>query len=189
MEQWYALHTKPYREYQVATLLRQRDIQVYLPEITSVLPPGGRSHTPFFPTYLFARLDLASTTSPSWEWTPGLRTIVRLGGQPAPVPDEVIAFIQQKLSEMRHNVAAPVFKPGEEVRVTAGPFRDMVAIFDGPSTPAMRVRVLLAIMNRATPVHLAAEHLEAVKRNDVVVPVRQGRRTRGRGRPIRGAPR
>jgi hypothetical protein len=86
---------------------------------------------------------------------------------------------------MRYNLDSPGFKPGEPVRVTAGPFRDMLAIFDGPSTPAMRVRVLLNIMNRAIPVHLDAEHLEAAEPNNIAVPVKQGRRTRGRGRPVR----
>lgn len=189
MEQWYALHTKPYCEYQVASILQQRAIRVYLPETLSVRQKGGRKRTPFFPTYLFAQINLESITSSSWERIPGLRTVVRLGGHPAPVPDEVIALIQQKLSQMKDDLDSPGFKPGDQVRVTAGPFRDMVAIFDGPSTPAMRVRVLLTVMDRAIPVRLDADQLETAKLDNVVVPVRQGRRTRGRGRPVRGAPR
>jgi transcriptional antiterminator RfaH len=187
MEQWYALHTKPNYEYSVAAILQRRGFELYLPQRTQILETGGRKRTPFFPTYLFTRIDIQSTHSSQWEWTPGLRSIVHFGGRPTPVPDEVITFIQQKLSEMEDTPSSPAFKRGDLVRIISGPFRDMTAIFEGSSTPGMRVQVLLSAMGHATRLHLDADQLQMAESEKVTGTGRRERRTRGHGRSIKGA--
>ena len=53
---WILLYTKPYKERQVQDRLRAADIEVYLPEIM-VEQQSGTKKKPFFPCYLFSRVD------------------------------------------------------------------------------------------------------------------------------------
>ena len=46
------------------------------------------------------------------------------------------------------------FKPGQSVRVTNGPFTDFVGIVDEISTDKGKVKVLLSLFGRETPVEL-----------------------------------
>lgn len=183
MKQWYILHTRPNAEYQVAASLRQRQMQVYLPELVEKNRGGERR--PFFPCYLFIKIDLKTTSASSVQWTPGLRRIIAFDNQPAPLPEEVIELIQARLAEIEAagGWSGNDFRPGEPVRITGGPFRDMVAIFDRPAGPARRVQVLLNILGRVSRLQLKAGCLEKAPAG-ADTPLKQPRRTRGRGRPI-----
>lgn len=75
-------------------LLRTKGAEVYLPEITVVNPRRDqRRRKPFFPHYLFARLDPSSSLMTKARWTPGLRHISGVN-QPAPIPDQVVTRLQ-----------------------------------------------------------------------------------------------
>jgi hypothetical protein len=75
------------------------------------------------------------------------------------------------------------------VRITNGPFADMLALFEGPTKPVERVVVLLNFLGQASRVRLNATDLEVVTSSVEVKPPKRPRRTRGRGRPIRTPPR
>jgi transcriptional antiterminator RfaH len=146
MEYWYALQAKPHKEVQVAHQLRQQRIEVCLPLVRAQrVNPRAAALRPYFPTYLFARLDLKAGRAHTVQWLPGLRRLVEFGGQPAVVPDEFIAEIERRLSEMRTVEASLVagFKPGDRVRIVRGPLAGCEAIFDTRLGGADRVRVLL----------------------------------------------
>ncbi len=188
MKSWYALHTKVNYEKKVAYLLLQRQIETYLPEMTSDKEGIERIH-PLFPGYLFMHLDLDTANPSHWQWTPGLRRIVAYGDEPIPVPLEVIDLIQHKVSELASAKNRPVypFKPGDTVRIKNGPFRDLLAVFDKASTPGGRVQILLTVLNRSVRIRLDDSDLEKVKEPPGQVQPKRQRRTRGRGRPIRSA--
>jgi len=178
MEHWYTLHTKPHREHQVAALLREKGLEAYLP-LT-----GDK---PFFPCYLFVRADFQRVGLSRVQWTPGLRRIVAFDGQPAAVPEEVIRLIREKLPT-GDGEPFPRLQPGDPVRITEGPFRDMEAIFDGPASPARRVHVLLKVLGRVNRVQIPAQNLEKLSPARKATQPKRPRRTRGRGRPIRRQP-
>lgn len=187
MEQWYTLYTKPNAEYQVETSMRRRGIQTYLPEIESVKARRGRDRKPFFPCYLFIKVDFKAVGLSRVRWTPGLRRIVAFADRPVALPDEVISLIRRKLDEINADGRQPMhtFQPGDTIRITEGPLRGMLAIFDGPTTPAERVRVLLNFLGHARRVSLPGADLEkAPSKAEVSVPKRP-RRTRGQGRRIK----
>jgi len=187
MENWYTLYTKPNVEYQVAALLQKRGIQTFLPEIVSPKARQGRKRKPFFPCYLFIKIDIGTVGLSRVRWTPGLRRIVGFDGRPAPLPDGAIDLIRRKLAGInaRDGRQPCPFHPGETVRITDGPLQDMLAIFEGPTTPAERVRVLLTFLGYARRVWVPASDL--VKARSVAGTSAPGRprRTRGRGRRIR----
>jgi transcriptional antiterminator RfaH len=186
MEQWYTLYTKPNAEYQVAATLRGRGVQTYLPEVDSRKGSQGRGRAPFFPCYLFVSLDFKAAGLSGVQWTPGLRRIVAFGDQPVPVADEVINLIMCKLGEIEADGGWPAhsFKPGDTVRITDGPLQGLLAIFEGPTTPAQRVRVLLTILGHASRAQVCVTDLEKVSPGLEVPPPRSPRRTRGQGRRI-----
>jgi len=181
VEQWYTLHTKPNKEYQVATTLQQRNVQVYLPETEATNARAGRKVKPFFPGYLFVNVDFEAVGLSNLRWIPGLHRIVAFDGCPVPVPGDVIDLIRYKLGEVEAVGGRPehVFQPGDTVRIIDGPFRGMLAIFDEPTKPVKRVQVLLSILG-ASRVQVDVADLEKV---DAEVPApKRPRRTRGRGR-------
>ena len=187
MEHWYALNTKPNSEYQVAVALKERGIKTYLPEVEALKAYQTRKSKPLFPCYLFARADLESLDLSQLQWTPGLRNIVAFGERPVPVSDQIINLIRCQLSENKATggLSDCPFQPDDPVRITTGPFQDMLAIFEGPITSAERVQVLLNILGQASRVQVDVTNLEKVpEKNGDDLPSKRLRRTRGRGRRI-----
>lgn len=186
MEQWYALYTKPHCEYKVAIALRQRELLIYLPEIEAAkLSQSSKKLVPFFPCYLFCKIDFEAFGLSHIQWTPGLRRILACDDRPLPVSEEVIDLIRHSLSQIErtdkwlpHN-----FMPGDTVRITNGPFQDMLAIFEGPTTPGQRVQVLLEILG-ASRVQVDVADLEKASETAENAVAKRPRRTRGRGRRI-----
>ena len=191
MENWYTLHTKPNSEHQVAVALRQRGLETYLPEMEDPKTRRQRKTRPFFPCYLFVKVDFEQVGLSRVQWTPGLRRVVAFDDQPVPVPEEVITLIRQQLGEIEAAGGWPAvrFKSGEAVRITAGPFKDMVAIFERPTSSAERVQVLLDILGRASRTEVATTDLQKASPQAAErLRPRRPRRSRGRGRPIRNQP-
>jgi len=155
---WLALYTKPYKERQVRDLLRAQDIDVYLPEIT-VQQKSGTKRKPFFPCYLFARVDPRSPTLTDVRWTPGLRCIVRSGHRPVPVPDAVVEHIRRRLQQLGTLKPADRFQEGDVVRITSGPLEGLEAIFDRRVSARGRVRIFLELMNRLVAAEVDATDL------------------------------
>lgn len=156
---WFALYTKPHKEYLVRDALQGQGVEVYLPEIGVVTRRRGRREKkPFFPHYLFARLDLGDSLMAKVRWTLGLRRIVSAGGRPVPVPDEVIAALRQRLATAEVEERKGPRK-GDAVRVVHGPFEGLEALFDRRLSPAGRVRVLLELMGRLVAAELDEEDL------------------------------
>ena len=164
MKQWYTLYTKPNAEYQVAAALGGRGMRIFLPEIKSPQQGGKGDMKPFFPCYLFVKVDLSQVGPSRVRWTPGLRCVVAFGDRPAAVPDRVIDLIRCELDDLNAagGLPAKLFRPGETVRIKGGPLQGMLAIFKGSSEPSERVRVLLTFLDHAKRVELSAADLEKV---------------------------
>jgi transcriptional antiterminator RfaH len=186
MKQWYALYTKPRSERAVALLLQQHDIETYLPEITTTTAQKTKRRVPFFPSYLFMRVDLKVENPTHWRWLPGVRRLVSYGDRPVVVPDEIISLIGHKLAKLDVETTKPrhQFKPGDMVKINNSPFKDMLAIFEGPTTPSDRVYVLLTSLNNSVRLRIAPSELEKVSGKNGAPVNKRPRRSRGRGRPI-----
>lgn len=187
MKEWYALHTKPYSERKVAIHLDRHEIETYVPETKSDAKRSDGRRIPFFPGYMFIHLDMEEVNPTRWRYTPGVRYIVSYGNKPIAVNEELIHIIRKQLATLQKRQDEPKsrFKPGDRVRVTRGPLQDMIAIFDGPTEPAERVRILLEVMSRYKRVRIAKDDLEKIDSEKDKQEEKRPRRTRGRGRPIR----
>jgi len=187
MRQWYVLYTKVRSEKRAATALKERNIETFLPEITEGSADQERRSVAFFPGYMFMRVDLNVENPAHWQWAPGVRYIVTYADQPVPVPDEIINLIRNRLIQheaQSTEVASHGMKPGDTVKVKDGPFRGMLAVFDGPTTPEARVQVLLRGLSNSVRLRLSPTSLEKVDETGEATTGKRPRRTRGRGRRI-----
>jgi transcriptional antiterminator RfaH len=159
MTAWYAVHTQPMGEQRAAANLARQGYATYLP-----LYRCRRSHArkvdlvqkPLFPRYLFVALDMLRD-----RWRPilstfGVSSIVRVGDAPVPVPEGVVDAIRAHESAHTFDQSlepARRFKPGMVVRVTGGPFADLIGKFQGLADTE-RVIVLLDLLGREVRVHV-----------------------------------
>ena len=96
-QRWFALYTKPHKEYVVRDLLQREGVEVYLPEVqVAVRRRGRRGSKPFFPHYLFAQFDPRDGVIARVRWTPGLRRIISAGERPVAVPPEIVNYIRSR---------------------------------------------------------------------------------------------
>lgn len=185
MKQWYAAHTKPNCERQVAAIMQQQGFDTFLPHLPVSGNKNKLSWKPFFPTYLFVKADFDDVGASDLRWTPGLKYLVAFGDQlPVPVPDITIEHLRHELSTMEAvgEWETYTFEPGQKVRITQGPLRDMSALFERTLTPHGRVQVLLTYLDQVRRIQIDGADLERVD----AVPLKSDRRrrTRGKGRSI-----
>lgn len=169
---WYALHTKPHKERQVASLLCSREIEIFLPllRVNPVNPRAAREK-PYFPSYLFVHVDLDVIGLSTLRWTPGLLRMVEFGGDLGTVPASLISQIRDRLTDIRAagGLSLESLSAGDRVRVVSGTFEGYEGVFDTRLSGAERVRVLLELISdhqagrnisRTVPVELDAGKIE-----------------------------
>jgi transcriptional antiterminator RfaH len=161
MHQWFALRTHPKREVQVSTVLAHRGVEVYFPQVSGWRRPGRReaSLEALFPGYLFSRLDVASDQWIAARSAPGVAYFLGTPSEPIAIPDGLISAIRQRADAQSRQRQQPSFKAGDRVLIQSGPFDGLEAVFDGTLNGAGRVRVLLSLVNRLTPLELTLDYL------------------------------
>ena len=162
---WYAIHTYSGYEERVKKALDQRikfmdaeDVieQVVIPTEEEVEIKGGQRRTvarKILPGYILVEMTM---TDQSWTVvrnTPGVTGFVGSGGKPVALPDEEVDGILKQMESETPKVKIG-FRQGQSVRVTDGPFADFVGIVDEIGTEKGKVKVLLSLFGRETPVEL-----------------------------------
>lgn len=153
MQRWYALYTKPRREFIVAESLEANGFDVFVPTIEYHGKRGNLLDKPFFPCYVFARFDWEAEGCAGVQWTRGLTRVVTFDGRPASLSDDQVFQLADQLAGIDGDEFLRI-KAGTRVRVTEGPFRDMEAVFDQHLNSEQRVAVLIEVLGRETRVEL-----------------------------------
>jgi|Deesub1362A_J573_1020465.scaffolds.fasta_scaffold00620_27 transcriptional antiterminator RfaH len=156
---WFAVHTKPKSEDFAALQLAQKGFEVFLPKIEVTRKRGTKRFAlvvPLFPGYLFIRLAPALPAVRQVNWTPGVKYLLCAGETPVPVPEEAIDLIRQRTGPRGHITpgAQAQFPPGTRVAVRFGPFAGLVGVVERPVPGRSRIRVLLDLLQRQTPLEL-----------------------------------
>jgi transcription elongation factor/antiterminator RfaH len=155
-DRWYAIHSLPRREFGACAQLEAQSYPIFLPCHLKTVRHARRLNTistPFFPRYLFVRLDLSRDRWRSINSTFGVAGLVMEGDQPLPVPVGVVEALKNRFQP---NGAMPRFDDlavGQRVEVMVGPLASLVGrleCFDGKT----RVRVLLQLMGTWASVSL-----------------------------------
>lgn len=113
-----------------------------------------------FPGYLFIQLSLQVSWSPLRS-TRGVSRIVAFGGHPLPVSDTLV----NELQERDHpTIATMLLKPGENVRINAGPFAELEAVFLAMEGDE-RVVLLMNLLHREQQISLPLAGISRLPRN------------------------
>jgi transcriptional antiterminator NusG len=172
---WYVIHSYSGYENKVKVNLETRIHSMHLEgEIFDVVIPmedvveikGGRKVTvpkKVFPGYILVRMYM---TDDSWfgvRNTPGVTGFVGSGTKPTPLSRREVERILGVKKAEEGEKAAPRFKPawdvGETVRVVEGPFADFNGVIEEINLDQSKVRVLVNIFGRDTPVELNFEQI------------------------------
>ncbi len=164
---WYVVHSKAFHEKRVTFHLHQRmaSLEVFVPLIEVTRRRRNRKWSvlqPVFPGYLFAAFPLEPSTWGVVRWTPGVKRILGCGDVPVPVPNEFIDELKARVAEFGFIRPGIPFSAGDRVRLREGPFAGLEGIFERQLSPAGRVRVLLELLSRVTPVDVDVLDLEPV---------------------------
>jgi transcriptional antiterminator RfaH len=163
-QNWYVLRSKPNREEFLEGQLSARGIEVYYPRLRAhPVNPRARRFKPYFPGYLFVRVDLESILASNLERIPGTANLVTFGGEAPVIPGYLMEAIRTKVDEV--NTAGEVknlfIKPGTAVRIERGPFEGYEGIIDVRIPGKERVRVLLDFLqNRKLAVELPVDYVD-----------------------------
>ena len=147
---WYAMHSKPRKESLLWEQLRIREIEAYHPCIrVQPVNPRARKVKPYFPGYVFVRVDLEQVNWSSLHWMPGATGLVAFDGQPASVPETLIHAIRHRVEEINVSGGEQLagLKRGDPVVIRGGAFDGYQAIFDAKLSGNERVRVLLTLLH------------------------------------------
>jgi transcription termination/antitermination protein NusG len=162
---WYVIHTYSGYENKVKTNLEHRIhsmdmgdkiFQVLVPTEEEIEIKNGKRHPverKVYPGYVLVEMNMGDDSWYVVRNTPGVTSFVGMGTTPTPLSDgEVKAILRQiKLDAPKYKVA---FTKGEAVRVTDGPFTDLHGVVDEVNPERNKVKVLVSIFGRKTPVEL-----------------------------------
>jgi transcriptional antiterminator NusG len=115
----------------------------------------------FYPGYILVEMELDDETWLLIKNT--LRVTGFVGGaKPIALPEEEVEIILQQLERGPAPVIRSQFEKGEKVKITDGPFSTFVGDIEEVDMDHGRLRVMVSIFGRLTPVELAFAQVEKV---------------------------
>ncbi len=111
-----------------------------------------------FPGYILVRMDLIDESWAAVRNTPGVTGFVGQGSRPSPLTlDEVARILAPKTEEEKKPEVPKVvdYEVGESVTVMDGPFATLPATINEINPDAQKLKVLVSIFGRETPVELS----------------------------------
>ncbi|MBI4099505.1 transcription termination/antitermination factor NusG [Candidatus Microgenomates bacterium] len=162
---WFVVHTYSGHEARVAASLRQRAetmnqtdkiFEVLIPTQEVVQIRAGKKQNvteKIFPGYLLVKMILDDASWLTVRTTQGITGFVGVGNKPTPISVSEVEAIQKFMA-----FGAPKFKVkfsvGEAVKIVDGPFAEFLGSIESIDDEKGKVRVLVSIFGRETPVEL-----------------------------------
>lgn len=163
---WYVISTQSGHEQKVADAIDQRvkasDLDKFITDILVpvqkkiVVKEGKQKITEerIFPGYVLLKMVLDKDT---WEIitnVEGVSGFVKTTQKPRPLPEEEVQAIM-KFMELEQPAFQASFNIGDAVKITDGAFVDFVGSVNEIDETKGKVKVLISIFGRETPVELA----------------------------------
>ncbi len=166
-QKWYIVHTYSGFENKVKANLKERikslkqddffgEILVPMEKVIE-LKKGQKktSSRKFYPGYIIVQMILNKDTWHTVRNTAKVTGFLGGGNTPSPVPDEEADRI---IRQMEEGISKPKprysFEEGDEIRVVDGPFSNFQGTVEEVKPDKEKLRVLITIFGRATPVEL-----------------------------------
>ncbi|MEV7970366.1 transcription termination/antitermination protein NusG [Sphaerisporangium sp. NPDC088356] len=179
--EWYVIHSYAGYENRVKSNIETRTqslnmedylFQVEVPVHTVTELKGGK-RTPVkervLPGYVLVRMELTDESWSAVRNTPGVTGFVGLSNRPSPLSlDEVAKLLAPEPTEQTKTTAAKAaaatvdFEVGESVTVMDGPFATLPATVSEISAESQKLKVLVSIFGRETPVELSFNQVSKI---------------------------
>ena len=163
---WYVLHTYSGREAKVRDTIERligtseeadRFGKVLVAtEKVAEMKKGKKtvSKRKLFPSYILIEMEMTNETWSLIENVPGVTHFVGGGQKPFPIPKKEVDRILGRIEKKEGVIPEVPFTIGEHVSVTDGPFSEFTGIVDEINPERGKLKVLVSIFGRETPVEL-----------------------------------
>jgi transcriptional antiterminator NusG len=170
---WYAIHTYSGHENKVKTNIERRAeslgmrnkiFRILVPTEEEIRTRGGKRQQikrKVFPGYVLIEMVLDDSTWYLVKNTIGVTGFVTSGNKPVPLQEREIASILESVGEggRKPKVA---WEKGETIRVIAGPFAEFTGTIEEVNVSKEKLKVLISIFGRDTPVELDFTQVEKI---------------------------
>lgn len=166
---WYVVHTYSGYENKVASNLQKivenrslqeviQDIRIPTEMVTEIKDNVKKDvERKVFPSYVLVKMVMNDETWHVVRNTRGVTGFVGAGSHPEPLTEKEVEFIGVEKHEVQVNFAA-----GDSVRIIDGPLEGFIGTVDDLDTAKFKVRVVVSMFGRETPVELEIDQVEAV---------------------------
>lgn len=163
---WYVVHTYSGHENRVATSLKQRIESEHLEDkILEILVPtqekieirGGKKETvkeKIFPGYILVKMVLDDNSWLAVRTTQGVTSFIGMSAKPTPIPAHEVETIIKFMKQGGQPTYKQIFSEGDTVKIVDGPFAEFIGKIDSVDKERGKVKVLVSIFGRETPVEL-----------------------------------
>jgi transcriptional antiterminator NusG len=168
---WYVVHAYSGYEEKVKFSIEDKVEKLGLTEkISRILIPTERvielragkkreSDKKFYPGYILVEMEMDDETWHLVRSTPRVTGFVG-GMKPVALPEEEVEIILQQLEKGPAPQVRTQFQKGEAVRIIDGPFTNFVGFIEEVDMDHGRLRVMVSIFGRQTPVELSFFQVE-----------------------------
>ena len=170
---WYVVHVQSGYEMKVKEALSQRIkslgvedriFEIVIPMRDSVVVKKGKKKKvkeKVFPGYILVKMILDDDTWVVVRTTEGVTGFVGAGTKPTPISEKeveaIMKFVQQKHPKFKTKLSV-----GEAVKIKEGPFTDFLGTIKEVDEEKGKVKVLVSIFGRETPVELDFLQVEKI---------------------------
>jgi len=174
-KKWYAIHTysgfegrvKASIEEKIKTLkLEDKIAQVLVPTENVVELKEGKkrvSTKKFFPGYVLIEMDLSDETWHLINNIPKVTGFIGSNNKPSPLSDDEVENIRKQMDTgVTLTKTKSQFQKGDGVRIADGPFLGFTGVIDDIDIDHRKLRVMVSIFGRSTPVELDFLQVEKV---------------------------
>jgi len=173
---WYVVHTyagheqkaKKYLESAIENAgLSHKFGQILVPtEQVTEMKQGKRSTSTkkFLPSYILVEMDMDKVTQNLVTSTTGITNFVGAAGRPTPLKEDEVRRIAGQIDSSREEEASEIpFQAGDPVKVNDGPFADFSGTVSEVNLERRKLKVMVSIFGRPTPVELDFLQVELIK--------------------------
>ena len=166
-KRWYVVHTYSGYENRVKSDLEHRietmgmqdrifDIEIPMERVTEIKEGGKREtkDSKIFPGYVLVRMEMDDDAWTCVRNTPGVTGFVGSDGKPAPLTREEYNKIMKRTSREAPRKTSSSLEVGQSVKVVSGVFVDFEGVVAEVSPESGKVKVMVSIFGRETPVEL-----------------------------------
>lgn len=174
-KRWYVLHTYSGYENKVKTNLENKiesaglenvisKIEIPTERVAEIKEDGKRveSDQKVFPGYVLVKMDMNDNVWATVRATQGVTGFVGAQGKPSPLTREEYDKIMKRTALDAPKKTTSEIKEGQAVHVISGPLKDFDGVVSEVMPDAGKVKVLVSIFGRETPVELTFEQVSEI---------------------------